>query len=124
MSSGMVRALCSLCLGIALAVPADAHDHGQFGQYSDARDKWLRQQRSPSGASCCSENDADLVEEDIRNGKYWIRWREFDWTLVPDDALLPYPNPTGQPVVWWWPQWQKDGTLKPIIRCYSPGALL
>jgi hypothetical protein len=115
-----------ILIGIAIILVSElalAHDHGQFGQYSDARDQWLRSQKHPkSGVSCCSENDADLVQEDIREGHYWIKWRHFDWTRVPDEAVLPHSNPNGQPVVWWVPVWGQDGSLTPKIYCYAPGA--
>lgn len=109
-------------IALLLVESARAHDHGQFGQYSEARDQWLRQQTNPkTSMHCCTQADASLVEEDIREGAYWIRWGQFDWVRVPDNAVLPYPNPRGEPVVWWAPQW-KDNKMSPLIRCYSPGS--
>ena len=106
------EAFWSLLLPAAIGLWATAlivsyafgHDHGQFGQYSQARDQWLQHQTNPkTKIHCCVEADANLVEQDIRDGHYWVRWAQFDWVQVPDEAVLPFPNPTGEPVVWWMP---------------------
>lgn len=83
--------------------------------------QWFRNQMVPgtTNRSCCNEADGEEVEEDIRDGQYWIKGGGFaEWTLVPDAAVLTGPNLYKQPVVWRFYEWGKWN-----IRCYAPGAL-
>lgn len=107
---------------VTWAPSARAHTH-DWAQLSPQQRQWFRQQRKPDTyALCCSEpdvgSDAEIVEEDIRNGEYWVRspTTRGEWIKVPAHAVLTEPNKFGRPVVWW--RWQ-DG--HPVAFCYSPG---
>lgn len=118
------------CLAVlGLASPHSlARDDGRWSAADPAKRQWFRSQISPkTGQMCCDEADGTEAEEDIRDGRYWARWkikaRGYDleytteWTLVPDDVVIRDPNRNGSPVVWWW----FEGG-KPAVRCYAPGA--
>lgn len=115
-----LKSYAPLLAVVILAVPAMARDNGQWKNADASTRQWLRDQKSPkTGMSCCNESDGEQVQEDIREGHYWIRGGNFsDWTLVPDDVVLRGPNMHGQPVVW--SRVQIVG--KPSIYCYAPGA--
>jgi hypothetical protein len=124
----LIMAFLLVAFLVLLISPAPAHDHGQFGQYSAVRDQWLQNQTNPkTGGHCCTGADATLVTEDIRYddkgvGHYWIKWGQYEWTQVPDIAVLPKGNPNGEPVVWFSPRWGTDNKATPLIHCYAPGA--
>jgi len=85
-------------------------------------DQWFHDQRIPgSRERCCDVADGRFVEEDIRNGHYWIRSEETkgQWVPVPDGAIINSSNKWGLPAVWWG---GSDGTGELYIRCYAPGA--
>lgn len=109
--------VAALLTAIGAGSIAFGHEHGQVAQ-------WLQQQRVPegngnsSGFSCCNDHDVDEVEEDIRDGHYWIKGGHFpEWTEVPDSLVIREPNRHGQPVVWWM------GIGPYSIRCFAPGGL-
>ena len=110
-------ALCGV-LFLCLASPAWAHDPAHYPHLAKSTIDWLRSQKVPNAPhlSCCNERDGTEAEEDIRQGKYWARWHQFGWRLVPDEVILRVPNLNGAPVVWWVIE---HGTLR--IRCYAPG---
>lgn len=104
---------------------------GQYAQLDPAIGKWFRDQKVPgTSRSCCSEADGASAEEDIRQGKYWVRFTakqyndgappiEIDsgWMQVPDEAVIDNePNLNGGAIVWW--GWQD----RLFIRCFVPGA--
>lgn len=119
----MIRALLVLIL---LVAPALAHNDGRWNDVDPKIRQWLKDQRVPNGpfkgTSCCSEADGEEVQEDIRDGHYWIKGGHFpDWTPVPDEAVIHGPNEWKQPITWWtlsgsWAQ------VPVVIRCYAPGA--
>lgn len=86
-------------------------------------DKWFHDQMIPNGTQrCCDVSDGSFVEEDIRNGKYWIRWEKTQgaWIEVPDSAVIDnQPNKWGAPAVWW--GFDEDASSI-YIKCYIPGA--
>lgn len=101
---------------------AQAHTH-DWAQLSPQQRQWFRQQVKPDTKMlCCSEpdvgSDAEIVEEDIRNGEYWVRspTTRGAWIKVPGHAVINEPNKFGRPVVWW--RWQ-DGL--PVAFCFAPG---
>ena len=101
-----------------LICPAIARDDGRFNHLPvDLRD-WFRSQQSPvSGERCCDEADGTYVEEDIREGHYWVRWSTvWQWQRVPDEVIINGPNRVGLPVVWW-----HYDHLGVRIRCFVPG---
>lgn len=114
--------LLVLAILAMLVLPAFARDiTGMFAQYSLKQREWLRQQVSPkTGAVCCNEADGDMVEEEIRNGEYWVRSDKTAglWIRIPNEVIITGPNIFGRPVVWWN---FTDGTPRPY--CYSPGPL-
>jgi hypothetical protein len=94
---------------------------GQYAQVDPELRKWFRNQVSPAtGTSCCSEADGTYVEEDIREGHYWIRFdkTEGKWMPVPDEIVIHDPNRNGAPVVWWY--YDSDQAMIGF-RCYAPG---
>src|SRR5262245_52875553 len=116
----MKSILASALMGVValwLVLLGDAsHAREQYpGQYKDVPkdvQEWFRSQRSPrNGAQCCTEADGVYAEEDIRNDRYWVRFKPClawlscaatDWTPVPPDAVIHDPNRNGAPVVWWY----------------------
>jgi hypothetical protein len=101
-----------------LICPALARDDGRFNHLPvDLRD-WFRAQKSPmTGEHCCDEADGTYVEEDIREGHYWVRWSTVGkWQRVPDEVIIHGPNRVGLPVVWWY-----YDHLGVRIRCFVPG---
>jgi hypothetical protein len=127
-----------LLLSFGLGGLAKAHDH-TMTQYTPKERSWFEQQRVPvddrntggGGAACCSLNDGDFVEEDIRDGKYWIRCALDspcplkEWTEVPDEKVIKEPNKLGRSAVWWDQQRVNGSPVGPYqVRCFAPGALL
>ena len=83
---------------------------------------WFKKQKVPgTGNLCCDDNDGQEVQEDIREGVYWIlsAKTQGEWLPVPASAVITEPNKWGQPIAWFW---HENGKLK--VRCFSPGALL
>ncbi len=106
---------CLMFMAVSLGL---AHDHGKVTQ-------WLQQQKIPegngalSGFGCCNDQDVEEVEEDIREGEYWIKGGHFpEWKRVPPSLVIKEPNKHGQPVVWW-VRGETEGYYD--IRCYAPG---
>jgi hypothetical protein len=116
-----VRAALPLRVALATGIlicPALARDDGRFSHLpADVRD-WFRSQKSPvTGEHCCDEADGTYVEEDIRDGHYWVRWSTVGrWQRVPDEVIIHSPNRVGLPVVWW-----HYDHLGVRIRCFVPG---
>jgi hypothetical protein len=106
-----------LAAGI-LICPALARDDGRFNQLPVDLRAWFRSQKSPvTGEYCCDEADGTYVEEDIREGHYWVRWSTvWQWQRVPDEVIINGPNRVGLPVVWW--HYDHRGVS---IRCFVPG---
>jgi len=122
-------------VGMLLAVSSMlAYVHVPDVNLSRMAQNWLNNQKIPNGnekgKSCCSVSDASLVEEDIRNGRYWMRCPVDspcpikEWTIVPEEAVITEPNRAGRPAVWWAPAVYNNGvpTTPPSIRCYAPGS--
>lgn len=112
-----------LLLAAIWATAALSHTH-DWAQLTPQQRQWFQQQRQPgTKAICCSEpdigHDAETVEDDIRDGHYWVRspTTNGEWVPVPDDKVLTDPNKFGRAVVWW--RWL-DG--RPVVFCFSPGA--
>jgi hypothetical protein len=117
----MLRAIIAAYLLFIFAYAVSAKDNGQWAQYSLKERQWFKDQRQPgTGASCCDDADGEQVEEDIRNGEYWIRSDKTAglWLRVPPEVVIKGPNMFGRPVAWF--RWT-DGT--PKIFCYAPGVL-
>ena len=116
-------AAAALPLRVALAAgilicPALARDDGRFNHLPVDLHDWFRSQKSPmTGEHCCDEADGTYVEEDIREGHYWVRWSTvWQWQRVPDEVIIHGPNRVGLPVVWW--HYDHKGVR---IRCFVPG---
>jgi hypothetical protein len=116
--------------------PPDAHGREQYpGQYAQVDPKmkqWFREQKSPkNGMVCCNDADGEQVQEDIRDGKYWVKSNKTElyakynqvsnmvdgWVQVPDEVVISEPNLYGQPVAWYY---FEANMLK--IRCFAPGS--
>src|SRR5258708_40151542 len=115
-----------LAILMALSTPASGHfaDHEQWAQLTPAQRDWLMRQIIPGTDpeqhyTCCSAADAEQVEEDVRDGHYFVRSPTTAglWVAVPDEMVIRAPNKYGQPVVWWR---FTDGIATP--RCFAPGA--
>ena len=117
-----------LCLvSILVSRPSDGRElyPGQYSQVDPEVKHWFNNQKSPkTGLSCCSTADGDYVEEDIREGHYWIRFDRTggQWREIPDEIVIAKPNRKGAPVVWYYysDKYESPETLK--FYCYSPGA--
>ncbi len=128
-----------IILGLLLyPLIAQAHfaDHEKWAQMTKEQQQWLMNQHVPGGdsrgGSCCNQNDGEEVQQDIRDGHYWVKgsMREGDelrekgptlyqqyirdgnlinkmdndgWILVPDEVVINEPNKYGRAVVWWYP---------------------
>lgn len=118
----------TLILLILLSSVAQARElyPGQYAQVDDATREWFRDQRNPTTKiPCCSEADGTYVEEDIRDGHYWVRFDKTggEWREVPDDIVIHNPNRNGAPVVWYYYTTPLGSTERSInFRCYSPGS--
>ncbi len=114
--------LYSMAAGAGEAGKQYAENQG----YSPEIKRWFNEQKLPGQAPCCSTADGHEVQEDIRNGEYWIRGGFTpvgvpvfpEWTRVDSSRVLETPNLVGEPVVWWGQG--EEGEF--VIRCYSPGA--
>lgn len=118
-----VAAAIVLAVALLWALTALAHfaDHEKWAQLTQAQRNWLQHRQIPNkpGYSCCTDADADEVEEDIRDGHYWARSNVTgrQWIQIPNEVVIHEPNRYGQPVAWWyWP----EGKL--TARCYAPGS--
>src|SRR5712671_350710 len=119
----LLLACAAILIALLWAMTALAHahfaDHEQWAQLTPAQRDWLTHQKIPGQPeySCCSVADAEQVEEDIRDGHYYVCAAacsvDANWTAVPDEAVIRAPNKYGQPVVWWR---FTDG--RPIPRCF------
>ena len=84
--------------------------------------KWFQEQKEPgTGRSCCNSSDGEEVQEDIRDGVYWVNSPRTlgEWLPVSPSAVIQEPNKWGQPIAWFY---YADG--KPRVRCFSPGSLM
>lgn len=128
------------------ATLALARDDGRWAQSEPETRRWFEQQIVPDGPSkgfsCCAAADGVQSREDIREGHYWARFTisvngvdiDVPWTRVEDERVLtgPFPARIGQPVVWWYADWEdsrsgivkrrEDGSPIVHIRCYKPGS--
>lgn len=117
----MLRAAIVVYLLACFVYAALAKDNGQWAQYSLKERQWFREQRQPGTLfPCCDEADGEQVEEDIRNGEYWVRSDKTAglWVRVPPEVVIKGPNLFGRPVAWWR---HTDGV--PQVFCYAPGSL-
>lgn len=117
--------LIAALLGAALLSSAAlAHDDAVWAQLnmSPQQKKWFNEQVEPGTRKpCCNSSDGEEVQEDIREGVYWVMSAKTqgEWLPVPASAVITEPNVWGQPVAWFY---HESG--KPKVRCFSPGALL
>lgn len=115
-----------LALLFLFSMSAEARWKPEYAQqYTPQERQWFRDQKIPgTNFSCCSTADGEIVEEDIRDGHYWIRcpldgacpFKE--WTRVPDERVITEPNKFGRAVVWF--RNYPVGTSS--IICFAPGA--
>jgi hypothetical protein len=114
-------------LWLALAVvvacaPAMAHDSSQWAATPQAERNWFLQQKSPkTGLSCCNQSDFEQVDEEIREGRYWIASNQTRgiWLLVPPEVVIRGPNLHGRAVAWF-----RFPNGNPEVYCFAPGPLL
>jgi len=120
-----------LLIGLLYSTSSLGHD---ASKYTPQELDWLQSVIHPTKGSCCSEGDGDFVEEDIRDGDYWIQCPldshcpYKNWTKVPKESIITEPNKLGRPAVWWYPG--PVGAALSIgavpdsstIRCYTPGS--
>ena len=114
-----IMALLGLLL---LSSDALTHTEHEWAQLSPPQKDWFNKQKVPgTGSLCCNSSDWQEVQEDIRNGIYFVLSEKTkgEWLPVPATAIITEPNRWGQPVAWFY---HESG--KPKVRCFSPGALL
>lgn len=118
-----------LLLGL-LAIAPTAAAAGEAGRlWAQKQDmtprqrQWFRdQKRNDSAERCCDEADGEQVQEDIRDGVYYVKcattekWTEDGWMRVPPERVLNGPNMWGQPICWF-----RNKDAGPWVACYSPG---
>jgi hypothetical protein len=98
-----------VALGAAALFAKDlAHSHDHLRPDLKA---WFKSLKSKSGVACCDDGDAEHVEAtwDMAGGGY-------------KDAVVKQPNLNGVAMVWWYPAYEVDGTMTPVVRCFIPGA--
>ena len=69
-----------------------------------------------NGASCCSNQDCEPVDERIRNGQYEAFIKN-KWIIIPDSKVRKEPSPDGQSHVCFTEL--QDGSI--LVYCYQPG---
>jgi hypothetical protein len=111
-------------MGIALSTTAFPKAGPEWAQLnmSPQQKKWFNEQVKPgTKAPCCSAADGEEVQEDIREGVYWIlsKTTRGEWLRVPPESVITEPNRWGQPLAWF-----RHESGKPFVYCFSPGALL
>ena len=103
-----------------------AKDDGRWAQADPELRKWFKEQKVPGGPGvgtpCCDVSDGVWAEEDIKEGRYRVRFvttqgTAVDWTEVPEETVIKGPNKWGRAVVWYW-----YDNARPKIRCFIPGA--
>lgn len=161
MNDEYVKLIVAFLLGLTFMLMAYdfvyARWRPEYAQNSPEIQRWFREQTVPpspaypsGGGYCCTDADGEAVEEDIRNGQYWVKaggtvyatdkktyemgtgqelappdgMDKDGWVPVPDAVVIKEPNKFGRPVVWWYRGINPDGTWKMSIRCYAPGPLL
>lgn len=134
-TGGVALLVSTLLIGVlffsaVMARVAQGQDHYIGHHYAQVDPKirqWFQDQKSPQGHPCCSIADGTFAEEDIRDGKYWVRFvaqtrdgeRAVDWMQVPDSAVILAPNFHGRPAVWYF--WNEDDQSW-SVRCFIAGA--
>jgi hypothetical protein len=120
----MLRSLALVFLSLVSLASARELYPGQWASIDPATGEWFRSQRNPTTkVPCCSEADGSYVEEDIRDGHYWVRFDRTggEWREVPDEIVIRDPNRNGAPVVWFYYE-VRVGSSVLKFRCYAPGA--
>ena len=101
---------------------------------ADDPDGWKASQFVPgTHSSCCVDSDSIQAEQDYRNGKTFTHFfypytddkgslqvGDSGWMEVPKSTIIldGKPNPTGRPMVWFYPQATAEAVR---IRCFKPG---
>lgn len=95
---------------------------GRWDHIAQDMKDWFRSQRNPhTKISCCDESDGEQVEEDIRNGEYWVRspMSGGEWMRVPPENVIQAPNKWGRAVAWY----RRENGVGPMtVYCFIPGA--
>lgn len=115
--------LALLSVGLMLCGQAFAHDDGRFGEAAPEIKSWVKGLTDQNGAGCCDTADGYPAEVDWDADQKQYRVKiEGTWYDVPDRAVITKPNRLGYAVVWFYWVTETDGTRKPTIRCFIPGA--
>ena len=110
-------------LAVLLLTSAAAGPEWAQLNLSPQQRQWFNQQKVPGTSSlCCNSSDGEEVQEDIREGVYWVLSAKTrgEWLPVPASAIITEPNRWGQPVAWFFDE--PSGKRK--VRCFSPGSLM
>jgi len=96
---------------------AHADDNGQWNAYrlSQEQRAWFKTVLDSLGNTCCDGADGYPVEYEMRDNKYWVRFRG-QWLEVEERAVKRQPNPIGEAVAWFY---FLNGDL--AVRCFVPG---
>ena len=109
----------SLVAGVTIAKDLN----GKWAQASPLERRWFKEQKRPgTNFLCCNEADGEQVDEEIREGRYWINSTRTggNWWIVPEESVLKTPNKHGRPVAWF----RINDNGQNVIFCYAPGPLL
>lgn len=98
--------LLALLALLALISPALAHSPDA------AHGEWLSSLTNKWGGSCCNMQDCEHHPTRIVGDHYEVLIKG-EWRVVPEDAILRIPNPTGEPVACWYGN---------AVRCFVPAS--
>jgi hypothetical protein len=117
-----LRIVAFLLLTVSAAPEAPARDRGQYRGVDPTLRQWVEGLKDKGGQGCCDDADGYPTEYewDIAGKRYKVRI-DGEWYVVPDEAVIDGPNRLGYATVWYWAQWEIDGSLIPHIRCFLPG---
>lgn len=99
-----------------------AGDDGRYRGVDPALRNWVQGLRDKTGHGCCETADGHPAEFawDFAGNRYKVRI-EGEWYDAPDEAVIDAPNRFGYATVWYWWEWQLDGSKTHHIRRFLPG---
>jgi len=114
-----------LALLLAAAVILIRDPTGKWA--NDPLQPWFQSLQSKDGLYCCARADGHPLDDgewDIKDNKYRV-FRQGEWIVVPDLAVISGPNKFGKAIVWLWPDADlASGEIQTAtrIRCFIPGS--
>ncbi len=115
-----------------LATSASAHDwtSHKWSRITDQQRACIATLYSRAGAPCCNGNDVDNASPiwNYGSNSYVVeltnpKTGETKTYEVPTDAEVVNDHcGVSSAMVWWSPWYEADGTMRPMIFCFKPGA--